>query len=143
MVRIQIIRNLNDQQLPPKLNAVYVYTKIDDGWNDPPCHFVCEGVDYHTSMRWARTYFLNNFIKNYMKNIEYSHKTDPLKGTRFEFIEFDIELLYILYTSLVSSFTEFIRKINSFELKDISAAKSLLFSSLSNSLHVPNLDPSI
>jgi len=105
-----------------------------NGKRDPPFHFVCEGVDYHTSARWVRTYFLNNLIKNYMKGIEYSHKTDPLKGTRADIIESDINLIYTLYNELIIAFSLLLEKINKGDIKDLVEAKTLIYQSFCNTL---------
>lgn len=113
---------------------------LDNGKGDPPFHLVCEGVDFYTSARWARTYFLSNLVKRYMKGVEYAHKTDPLKGTRAETVEADVELMLSLYSELITSFSLLLERINKDELKDAAEAKEIAYQSLCNACNELGID---
>ncbi len=109
----------------------FVHNFVVNGKGDSPYHFTCEAVEQGTSMRWARTYFLHNGIKNYMKDIQYTHKTDPIKGMATEKTEKAVDLLQVLYTELISTFASpLCSALNARQLKSIAAAEELVAGAL-------------
>jgi hypothetical protein len=91
-------------------------------------------------MRWVRTYFLHNTISNYFKDIEYSHKTDPIRGMEPQRTETGVQLMLVLYEQLVQGFNVLCEGIGAGTVKSLTAAKTMLFEQLLNMLKAQSLD---
>jgi len=115
--------------------------QINGKKNDSPFHFICEGVEYQTSMRYARTYFLTNLTQNYAESIDFTHKTDPIPGLQPEKTQMDQNLLFTIYTELSLIFPDILSQINDTKIKHISEIQDFVYANIATKIKSQNIDP--